>query len=236
MVHKDTQIQVNQALRQAVYGVLEYNRLLGHSAEVTAVDFSPDGKLIASASQDNTVKIWKRDGTLLTTLKGHSHEVKGVAFSPDGKLLASVSVDRTIKIWKRDGTLLTTLRGHTAAVKGVAFSPDGKLLASASHDNTVKIWKRDGSLLTTLKGHSHEVEGVAFSPDGKLLASISEDKTLILWDLEQFIDLEQVLASGCDWVRDYLRTNPKLSQSDRALCAREFFTLSWLNLLTGRQR
>jgi len=148
-----TQMQVVAALEQAVYGVREQNTLAAHDDYVLSISFSPDGQTIASGSRDKTVKLWKRDGTLITTLKGHEAAVWSVSFSPDRQMIASGSADSTIKLWKRDGTLITTLKGHEANVNSVSFSPDGQMIASGSTDKTVKLWKRDGTLITTLKGH-----------------------------------------------------------------------------------
>jgi WD40 repeat protein len=191
--------------------------LRGHDSAVFAVAFSPDGKTLISTSADNTVKLWRQDGTFLKTLAGHSAQIYGVAFSPDGQTIASSSADNTVKLWKRDGTLLTTLTGHSGVVASVAFSPDGQTIASASWDKTVKLWKRDGTLLTTLNGYSGRFWQVAFSSDGQSIASANEDERVMLWNKERVLTLNP-LVYGCDWVHDYLKTNPNVSSGDRHLC------------------
>ncbi|KAI9772504.1 MAG: hypothetical protein M1840_000709 [Geoglossum simile] len=150
-----------------------------------ATAFSPDGKLLASVSQDSTIRLWdSKTGAPLSTLVGHSSSVNTVAFSPDGQLLASASMDRAVRLWDpKTGAPLGTLEGHSGPVTAVAFSPDSQLLASASWDSTVRLWDSKTEAPRGIReGHSNGIDAVAFSPDGHLLASASCDSTVRLWD------------------------------------------------------
>ncbi|MEQ8535976.1 MAG: hypothetical protein RIB93_00700 [Coleofasciculus sp. D1-CHI-01] len=191
--------------------------LNGHTSAVFRVSFSPDGKTLASGSHDNTIKLWNIEtGEVIATLNGHESSVNSVSFSPDAKTLASGSRDNTIKLWNLEtGEAIATLSGHDLPITSVSFSPDGKTLASGSGDNTIKLWNIETlEAIATLSGHDLSVISVSFSPDGKILASGSQDKTIKLWNL----DLDDLLIQGCNWVRDYLKTNPNVNESDRTLC------------------
>ncbi|GAB1543701.1 hypothetical protein NUACC21_63770 [Scytonema sp. NUACC21] len=183
---------------------------------VNSVSFSPDGKTIATAGWDKTVKLWTIPGKPIKTLKGHLDGVHSVSFSPDGKTIATASEDRTVKLWTIQGQFNGNIKGHNAAVFRVRFSPDGKTIATASLDRTVKLWHLDGKQLKTYLGHDDSVWSLNFSPDGTHLASADNTGKLILWNLD--LESNQLLVDGCNWVSDYLKNNPRVTQSDRRLC------------------
>jgi len=179
-----------------------HKTLSEHSGHINAISFNTDGSLLASASNDKTIKVWRvSTGISWHTLIGHNRAVMSVSFSPDGNFLASGSQDKTIKLWEistgfSTSEALSTLEGHEKSVNFVSFSPDSQIVASASRDETIKLWNvNTGKLLHTLKGHDGTVTAVAFSPDGSLLASVADNENLIkLWEVSTGKELDGLIG------------------------------------------
>ncbi|HEY9671607.1 MAG TPA: WD40 repeat domain-containing protein [Waterburya sp.] len=180
--------------------------------------FSPDGRVIACADYYGEVKLYRYDGyegiEELHTFKACNHSVKNVSFSPTGEILALATEGGTVSLWSLDGKELQAFQASRSKVTSVSFSPDGKILASDGDYRTVKLWTIEGSELYTFQGHTGTVNSVSFSPDGQMLASADSNGTIILWNLNP----DDLLLRACNWLRDYLKTNPNVSESDRHLC------------------
>lgn len=176
------QDQVELALQQAISGADEYNRFSNPPAGQYGLAVRPDGKVIATSGQNNTLNLWTRNGTLLRSLEGHAGPILSLAMSPTGDRMVSGSSDRTIRLWQIDGTFFRTLKGHQGRVLTVAFSPNGRVIASGSDDTTIKLWQRDGTPIRTLTGHSETVTSLGFTPSGEMISG-SEDGTVKRWSL-----------------------------------------------------
>jgi WD40 repeat protein len=163
-----------------------------HAKQVFSIRFSPDGQLLATGSDDCTVKIWDADtGDCLHTLTEHTKRVWAVRFSPDGKLLATCSGDGTIRLWDvATWTVLQILTGYRDWFFAIEFSPDSQQLAIGNDGYVVKIWQLSTKQqISTLRGHTTWVSTLNFSPDGKILITASGDRYAYLWDTSTWQEL-----------------------------------------------
>jgi WD40 repeat protein len=178
-------VSTGQELRRIDLGKLGPFLIPGSNDEISAVAFSPNGKILACSDQRATIKLFEvATGEELRTLEGHTQDVESLAFSPDGHMLASGSYDRSIRLWDiPSGRLLRSITAHTNAVTTLAFTRDGRRLISGSRDNEIKIWDTNsGANLRILSGHAGAIWSISLSRDERWLASQSLDGTTRLWD------------------------------------------------------
>lgn len=153
---------------------------------IVSFSASADGKLLAWAGVDNTVRFWAGGGKPIATLGGYSVSIRTLRFSPDGHALAFLASSHeqgTLKLWRRDSPAPLVLKGHGLPINAIGFSPNSQTLASAGEDHLVKLWGLDGREIRTLIGHSDRVTEVVFHPQDHILATASYDDTVKIWSI-----------------------------------------------------
>src|ERR1700754_1718453 len=168
-----------------------------HSRTINTCEWSPNGRILASCSDDQTIRLWNDRGNA-KVLASHFGPVLNITWSPTGRTLVSSSSDATIRFWSpRRGKELGHLEGHTSAVLSVAFSPDGRILISSSQDGSIRLWRSDNwEALASIMDFANDgtfVNTLAFHPSKNLLLTISGGPRgeLTIWK----VDLERVLNS-----------------------------------------
>jgi eukaryotic-like serine/threonine-protein kinase len=207
-----------------------YYRRATWDTAVTRVQFSPDGRWLASAAEDHTVKIWDpSSGEEKRTLRGHDGGVRSIAVSPNGKRLASAGSDGTIKVWSTDTwEVHTTLTGHAGAVLAVAFDGAGRRLASGGADKTVRIWDAiEGKDLHVPGRHEDSVTAISFSPTGDVLASGSLDETVKIWSIETGECMETLQCQGATRGVAFSPDGARLATSSDDYLVRVWNTSDW---------
>jgi len=212
--------------------------LSGHSRDAITAAFSPDGRRLATASWDNTARLWDvASGKELATMRGHDDAVWSVAFSPNGDTLATGSTDWTARLWSAwGGTEIMALRGHDNRLLSVAFTPDGRTLVTRSADGTARLWNAEHSEYVGLRGHGASVQSVAFSPDARRLATSGADATVRVWDVMARKEIAE-LRSPRDGERRIEWVNEVVFSPDGAKLATALddWTARLWDLVTGQE-
>ena len=168
----------------------------GHTGVINSATFSPDGRYVLTASNDQCIRVWDvATGEMIRTLEGHTDEIFFATFSADGSRIVSASYDDTIRIWNAvTGETIHVIAGHTDTILSVLFSPDARYIVSASTDETVRVWDAStGEAVHIFDDHSTAAVFAFFSPDGKHILSCSDLGIIIVWDFES----RQIIPNGC---------------------------------------
>jgi len=157
----------------------------GHEGGVWTAELSPDGRRVATASDDNTARIWSSDGRGAPIVLAHDGAVWVAAWSPDGRKLLTASWDGTARIWNADGSGTPIVMRHPDRVSWAEWSPDGRQVVTSSWDRIARVWNADGSgTPIELRGHASRVYRASFSPDGRRVATAAEDGTARIWNAD----------------------------------------------------
>lgn len=153
----------------------------GHNQKLNTAYYSPDEKMVITASDDSSACVWDIQGNLLWKIKGHSDKVNDAVFSPDGQHILTASDDCTARIWNLQGNEMHKLEKHRLKVNTVEYSPSGEYIITSGDDSCAILWNLKGKVVRIFGGHHAAVTSASFSPDGSKVITTSNDETAILW-------------------------------------------------------
>ncbi|NER32821.1 MAG: hypothetical protein F6J93_01860 [Oscillatoria sp. SIO1A7] len=182
--------------------------LKSHRGKIKSVSFSSDRQQVGAVADDGTVQIWDLSGKQLGRFKSDLRDLVDLSFGPDGKQIAIASANGTVEVWQLSSESATQWIPSQAAIASLSFSPDGQRIAVAVANGMVQIRTVEGNLLAEFDSGQASLTSLSFSPDGQLLVTASGglESTVRIWPV---LTLDELLASGCDWLKDYRAIHPE---------------------------
>jgi WD40 repeat protein len=212
----DTEAMVIDALQNVLYRIKEYNRLEEYKGGVYRVEFSPNGKIVATLGKQGQVKLWKPDGSFLDTpWLSNLKDISAVAISPDNQMIAIAS-GKKVTIWNLNGKFLSSVEVNKFTITALAISPHNQTIAISTGERVngqgdVQLWKTNGAFIKTLETRNSFQSTVAFSPDGEMIASGGWLGTLRLWKKDgSFIKDIQVLNGAINAIGFHPNPNSQM--------------------------